>query len=79
MAGGLLIGSLAATNLTPALLFEPWSDGRTLAPAIVQLAAGPADARSLAAALALGAIAINVTALCIAWATCALPRSVDVE
>ena len=67
--------SLAATNLTPALLFEPWTDGRTIAPAVVHLAAGPADARSQAAALALCAIAINLAALAVARASSALPRA----
>jgi iron(III) transport system permease protein len=61
--------ALAATNLTPALLFEPWSDGRTIAPAVVVLAGGVAEERSLAATLALAAIALNASALCAARLT----------
>jgi ABC-type Fe3+ transport system permease subunit len=65
--------SLAATNLTPALLFEPWADGRTIAPAVVIMATGAADARSLAAVLALCAIAMNLLALAIARVASAGP------
>ena len=79
LAGCFLVWSLAATNLVPALLFEPWIDGRTIAPAVVHLAAGPADARAQAAALALCAIAINLAALAVARVSSALPRSVDLE
>ena len=57
LAGAVLAGSLAATNLVPALLFEPWIDGQTIAPAVLDLAVGPADARGQAALLALCAIA----------------------
>ena len=72
--GALLAGSLAATNLVPALLFEPWIDGQTIAPAVVDLAVGPADARGQAAVLALCAIASNLAALRFAWLSSALPR-----
>ncbi len=79
VAGVVLVCSFAATNLTPALLFERWPDGRTLVPAVVRLAAGPDDARSQAAALALCAMAINLAALGVARASSALPRSLDLE
>jgi hypothetical protein len=79
LAGGLLVWTLGATNLTPALLFEPWSDGRTIAPAVVYLATGPADARSQAAILALCAVAINITALGVARMSSALPHPVDLD
>jgi hypothetical protein len=59
----VLVAGLAATNLTPALLFTPWMDGRTLAPAIVIWASGPDDARLAAAGLALVAVAVNLAAL----------------
>ena len=52
-AACFLAWSFAATNLTPALLFEPWIDGQTIGPAVLRLAAGPADARAQAALLAL--------------------------
>ena len=64
----ILIWVLAATNLSPALLFTPWIDGRTVAPGVLELADGPGDARSQAAALALCVIAANVAALAVARA-----------
>jgi hypothetical protein len=79
LAGGFLAGSLAATNLVPALLFEPWIDGRTIAPAIVDLAGGSTNARSQAAALALCAIASNLAALALAWVSSVLPRAPDLQ
>ena len=79
LAGVVLVCSFAATNLTPALLFEPWPDGRTIAPAVVRLAAGPDDDRSQAAVLALCAIAINLAAIGVARASSALPRSIDLR
>jgi ABC-type Fe3+ transport system permease subunit len=79
LAGAILVGSLAATNLTPALLFERWSDGQTLAPAIVRTAVASAADLSLAAALALCAITINMVALGIAWVSSALPRTLDLD
>jgi iron(III) transport system permease protein len=54
---------LAATNLAPALLFAPWMDGRTLAPAMIALADGPDDLRLQAAALAVCLIAGNLAGL----------------
>ncbi len=70
----VLAAALAATSLTPALLFTPWTDGRTAAPAILALADGPDDARLQAAALAIGVIAIQFAAWTTARLTSALPR-----
>jgi ABC-type Fe3+ transport system permease subunit len=69
----LLTVVFAATNLTPALLFTPFSDGRTTAPEILALAVGSDDARSVAAALAIGVLATQVAALAIAGITSAWP------
>jgi len=74
-----LAWALAATNLTPALLFEPGTEAQTIGPAVLSLAAGPADARSHAAALALVAIAVNLTALAVARVTSALPCHAHLE
>jgi hypothetical protein len=70
----VLASCLAATSLTPALLFTSWGDGRTAAPAILALADGPEDARLQAAALAMGVIAVQLAALVAARLTSALPR-----
>jgi ABC-type Fe3+ transport system permease subunit len=59
----LLVWGLGATNLAPALLLTPWADGRTIAPGVLVLADAPDDARPQAAALALCAVGINITAL----------------
>jgi len=75
----VLVWALAATNLTPALLFAPWTDGRTVAPGVVVLAGGAGEAPSQAAALALLAVAVNIGALLLARLTSALPRSHDFE
>jgi iron(III) transport system permease protein len=69
-----LAACLAATSLTPALLFAPGSDARTAAPAILALADGPEDARLQASALALGAIAVPLGALALARLASAWPR-----
>jgi hypothetical protein len=61
--------------LTPALLFTPWSDGRTAAPAILSLADGSDDARLQAAALAIGVLAVQLAARATARLTAALPRN----
>jgi len=74
-----LAWSLAATNLTPALLASPGTDGPTVAPGVLILADGHPNARSLAAVLALGILALNVAALAVAWACGALPRPEDFE
>jgi ABC-type Fe3+ transport system permease subunit len=75
----LLVACFAATGLTPALLFTPWMDGRTIAPAIVILVDGPDGARLQAAALALTALAANLTALIAARLTSAWPRDGETE
>ncbi len=75
----LLATCFAATCLTPALLFTPWMDGRTIAPGIVILADGPEDARLQAAALALIALAANVAALIAARLTSAWPRDGETD
>jgi iron(III) transport system permease protein len=72
----LLIWALAATNLSPALLFTPWTDGRNVAPGVLVLADGPGEARAQAAALALCIVAVNVAALAVGRLTSALPRAV---
>ena len=65
--GGLLLAScLAAANLTPALFFTPWMDGRTAAPAMLILADGPDDDRRQAAGLAFLMIVGNLAGLCAA-------------
>ena len=73
----LLVWVLATTNLTPALLFEPWMGGQSVAPTVVLLATGPGAIPAQAAALALCAIAANLVALAIAHSTNALPRVRD--
>jgi hypothetical protein len=78
-AGCFLACSLAATNLTPALLFEPWIDGQTVAPSVLLLAVGSADARSQAAMLALCAIAVNLLALAIVRLSSVLPRGLELD
>jgi hypothetical protein len=75
----LLVWALAATNLTPALLFEPWTGGQSVAPTVVLLGSGPDDIPAQAATLALCAIAANLAALAIAHATSALPRVRDLD
>jgi ABC-type Fe3+ transport system permease subunit len=68
----VLVWALAATNLTPALLFGRWTDERTVAPGVVTLAAGHPEDRCQAAVLALGAIGVLVSALGVARATSAV-------
>jgi hypothetical protein len=67
----VLVWVLAATNLTPSLLFAPWTDGRTVAPGIVGLAG---EEPAQAAALALLVVAVNIGALFLARLTSALPH-----
>jgi hypothetical protein len=74
-----LAWTLAATNLTPALLASPGTDGPTVAPGFLILADGPPSARSLAAGLALAILVLDVGALTVAWACGALPRLEDYE
>lgn len=59
----VLAAALAAVNLVPALLFTPWMDDRTAAPAILVLAEGDREARLQAAALAVFVIAGNLAGL----------------
>jgi len=73
----VLIGTLAATNLTPALLFSFAVDRKTLGPALLELAGGDAVARSQAAALALTALFANLAAIAAAHWTRALPLARD--
>ncbi|MGP0063082.1 MAG: ABC transporter permease [Isosphaeraceae bacterium] len=75
----LLVTSFAATSLTPALLFTPWLDGRTIAPALVVLADGPDVVRIQAAFLALCLLAANVAALIAARLTSAWPRDGETD
>ena len=75
----VLVWVLAATNLTPSLLFAPWTDGRTVAPGVVVLAGGDGEALSQAAALALGVVAVNLGAFALGRLTSALPGSEDLE
>jgi hypothetical protein len=75
----LLAWALAATNLTPALLASPGTDGLTVGPGFLILADGQADARALAAGLALGIFTLDLIALAVASACRALPRIKDFE
>ena len=72
----VLTCTLAATNLSPALLFTPWTDGRTIAPGILTLANGPGDAPTQAAALALCVVTVNLATLAVARLTRALRAGV---
>ena len=63
----------------PALLFTPWTDGRTIAPGMLVLADGPGDARLQAAALACCLIAANLAALCAATVASGPPPEWDPE
>jgi hypothetical protein len=75
----VLVWALGATNLVPSLLFEPWSDWRTVSPGVVILAGGDAAARATAGALAVGALVVNVSAVVVARWTRALPRSFELD
>jgi hypothetical protein len=75
--GFVVFWVLAATNLTPALLFAPWTDGRIAAAGVVVLAAGAGDERAQAAALALCVIVVNVGAFAVARLTSAVQLSED--
>jgi ABC-type Fe3+ transport system permease subunit len=72
----ILCGSLAATNLTPALLFARWTDVRTVAPGALALAAGHEEDRCQAAVLALLATFVVVLALGVARTTSS-PAGID--
>jgi ABC-type Fe3+ transport system permease subunit len=75
----LLAAGFAATCLTPALLFTPWIDGRSLAPGILILAEGPKDARGQAAVLGLLVVAVNTFALIAARLTSASPGDGELD
>ena len=73
----VLVWAAAATNVTPAVLFSPDGDAKTLGPAIVELASGDPAARSQAALLALAAGCTNLAAIALAFATRALHHERD--
>ncbi len=75
----LLVACITASSLTPALLFTPWADARTIAPGLVILADRPDDARLQAAVLALTALAANLAALIAARLTSAWPRDWEAD
>jgi hypothetical protein len=77
VGGLLMILSLSAVNLAPALLFSPWMDGRPVAPAMMVLADGPDDSRLQAATLACCMIAGNLAGLCAARLASAPPPEWD--
>ncbi len=73
----VLVWAAAATNVTPAVLFSPDGEGKTLGPAIIELASGDPAARSQAALLALAAGCTNLAAIALAFAIRALPPDRD--
>jgi hypothetical protein len=75
----LLAAGFAATCLTPALFFTPWSDGRTISPGILILADGPIDARRQAALLGMLVVAVNSTALIAARLTSSSPGDGELD
>jgi iron(III) transport system permease protein len=81
LARFLLVWALAATNVTPALLFLPWTDRHTAGPAVLVYSSlgRPAQPAALAPALALGCIAVNVVAFAFARATSAVPPVDDLD
>jgi ABC-type Fe3+ transport system permease subunit len=68
-----IVWVVAATNLTPALLFSAQDEGQTLGPAFLALAGGDAAARSQAAALALLSVLANLAAFALACGMGAVP------
>ena len=68
---------VAATNVTPALLFSAGDKGRTLGPEFLALAGGDGRARTLAAALGLVAVLGSLAAFAVAYATGAVPSERD--
>ena len=64
-----VVWAVAATNVNPALLFSARGEGKTLGPALLELAGGDATARSQAAALALMAALANLAAIGAAYGT----------
>jgi iron(III) transport system permease protein len=75
----VLVWALAATNLTPALLFSNHTERKTLGPAVLDLAGGDGVARSQAAALAVAAIVAMLAAVAAAHTTRALPGGRDLR
>lgn len=75
----LLVACFAATGLTPALLFTPWMDGRTISPGILILADSTDNARTQAAILGLIVLAANVAVLIVAWIAAAWPGTFDAD
>ena len=75
----LLAAGFAATGLTPALFFTPWSDGQTIGPGILILAEGSNDARGQAAVLGLLVVAVNTTALIAARLTSTSPGDGELD
>jgi hypothetical protein len=57
---------LAATSVAPAIILARPATGWGVGPAVVMNAGGSADSRREAAALALAAMALNITALAVA-------------
>jgi ABC-type Fe3+ transport system permease subunit len=72
-----LIWAFAATNLTPALLFATGTEGKTIGPAILDLAGGDALSRSRAAVLALLAIVVNLAGISTAYGTGPAPGALE--
>jgi ABC-type Fe3+ transport system permease subunit len=64
----------AATNLAPALLASPGTDGPTLATGALILADGGPSAQAVAACVALGILTLELAAFTVAWACGALPQ-----
>jgi len=65
-SAALLTLTLAATNVTPALILSPTATTRPVGPAVLTLAGEPGDGVRRAAALAALAIAANLAALAVA-------------
>jgi iron(III) transport system permease protein len=79
LARFVFVWALAATNVTPAVLFLPWTFRRCLGPAVLVYSALDRAGQSLAAALAVAAVAVNVVAFLVARACWAGPRCPDLE
>lgn len=65
-SAAILTVALAATHLTPALLLAPTAETRPVGPAVLILVDEPGGGLTRAAALALIAVAVNLTALALA-------------
>lgn len=70
IAGPMIVlwSVLAAMSVAPAIVLAPTMESRTIGPGIVVLADGDEELRSQAAALALGAVAVDLAALSWYWA-----------